>query len=746
MRSKWLVRLMLSYIPVFLFVFFFVLVLSYLIMAEMTRNQTVRAQQAFSEQMMHSIDMQLGILDQMMMKEIKYNLPLQQFLQANEADDPFNFYEVSELLSTLVRTTPLVDSVYIVRFSDSVVITDSRMSAANSKFTDVTFYEPLIGDQRISQWSSARSYRGFEGGLQRQVVSLARQAPLFTGTQGLLIVNVSTRQLSSLLSDMAGPSLGYARLLGADQSSIARADNHAGGTTEDISNGVTVHSAYTGWTLETGMKYGGLLGLLSKISYVWIALICCSLLFGVGWMWFAVRRNYRPIQSLLARADSVNVLHRRSGPGSGSRDEFEAIASSMDYLVDQYRDIEKKYADGVSYKHRILFLNLAAGTFKPDTWQVFEARGFQQAHIRSCFLIAEIDDYSRFLQQYGASDQELMKYVLKKGIEEIGEHMQCPLWCEWMEPMRLGIVIGLTGAESSHSIEHVKLCEQASAWFQENLAFTVTFGVGNEVSQLDLLPTSCDEAIEALDFKPMLGSNRIIFYHEIETSANEPAYDHMRRMTDAIDAFRLEDEDAEGRIRGIFEPLHGTVISKTDLMRFVGYLDVKLDREASRLPAAARQYWDQESRPRLQELFEDISDLGEFERKATDLLGRTVEAIRAIRAQNRQNEPLRQVKAFIDANYADQNLSLHMVSLQFNWNPSHLSRMFKEEYSERFIDYVTDIRVKQAKRLLLETTLPVHEIALQVGYIHSYSFIRAFKKSESLTPGDYRRKYGVEEI
>lgn len=740
-----MIKLMLSYIPAFLIIVFFILIMSYLIMAEMTRNQTNRAQVAFSEQMMQSIDMQLGVLDQLIMKEIKYNLPLQHFLQAHGEDDPYNLYELSASLSTLVQTAPLVDSAYVVRFSDNAVITDTRMSSENSQFGDMEFYERLNGEQRVQSWSSVRTYRGFAGSLPKQVVSLARQAPLFVGTQGLLVVNVSTRYLTSLLSNMTGSTLGYARLLDADQELIVSVNHLLDQSSDRLSGGVVIHSAYTGWTLETGMKFGGLLNLLTKISYVWIALICCSLLFGVAWIWHAVRRNYKPIQSLLTRIDTMSVMNRdKPFTESGSRDEFETIASSMDFLVDQYRDIERKYEDGVGYKNHILFLNFTAGTFKPDTWQAFEKRGFHSAETRCCFLIAEIDDYTQFVQQYRVSDQELLKYVMKKGIEEIGGRLHCPLWCEWMEPMRLGIAIGLPNADAEQSIEYLELCEQASVWFAEHLKFTITFGIGNEVSQLIMLPHSCDEAIEALDFKPILGNNRIIIYSEIESSASEPAYDHVQQLMEAIDAFKLEGEDGENRLREIFEAFHRAVLSKSDLMRFIGYLDVKLNHKASHLPAAARQCWEQEYRPKLNQLFEKIQDLSDFELKVTDLLRQAMRAIQEIRAGNRQNEVMYQVKSFIDANYADQNLSLHMISLQFNWNPSHLSRLFKEEYNERFIDYVTDIRISQAKRLLLETSLPVHEIALKVGYIHSYSFIRAFKKCETLTPGDYRRIFGKE--
>ena len=54
-----------------------------------------------------------------------------------------------------------------------------------------------------------------------------------------------------------------------------------------------------------------------------------------------------------------------------------------------------------------------------------------------------------------------------------------------------------------------------------------------------------------------------------------------------------------------------------------------------------------------------------------------------------------------------------------------------------FIDYVTQHRMTKAKELLRESDMKINEIAESVGYQPSY-FIRIFKKTEGMTPGQYR--------
>lgn len=65
--------------------------------------------------------------------------------------------------------------------------------------------------------------------------------------------------------------------------------------------------------------------------------------------------------------------------------------------------------------------------------------------------------------------------------------------------------------------------------------------------------------------------------------------------------------------------------------------------------------------------------------------------------------------------------------------------MFKEKTGQNILDYSTKLRMNEAKRLLKETDIPLKELGYQVGYYNVSSFIRRFKQTQGLTPGDYRK-------
>lgn len=72
-------------------------------------------------------------------------------------------------------------------------------------------------------------------------------------------------------------------------------------------------------------------------------------------------------------------------------------------------------------------------------------------------------------------------------------------------------------------------------------------------------------------------------------------------------------------------------------------------------------------------------------------------------------------------------------------NPSYFSKLFKQTTSMTFTDYVTRMRMDEAVKLLIHTSLRITEIAERVGYADPAYFSNSFKKLYGLTPKEYRR-------
>ena len=86
------------------------------------------------------------------------------------------------------------------------------------------------------------------------------------------------------------------------------------------------------------------------------------------------------------------------------------------------------------------------------------------------------------------------------------------------------------------------------------------------------------------------------------------------------------------------------------------------------------------------------------------------------------------------------DLTLEMIAHTFRFNSSYISRLFKEQTSRNFTEYLMLIRMKEAKRLLRSTNLTIKKISEACGYNNPQYFSTIFKKLVHLSPLEYRHE------
>lgn len=91
-----------------------------------------------------------------------------------------------------------------------------------------------------------------------------------------------------------------------------------------------------------------------------------------------------------------------------------------------------------------------------------------------------------------------------------------------------------------------------------------------------------------------------------------------------------------------------------------------------------------------------------------------------------------------------EEISLNVLADEFHLSAQYISQLFKNEIGVNFLAYLTNIRMEQAKKLLLSSDDTVAEIAEKSGYADYRVFTKAFKKSEGVTPSQYRRNFQEE--
>lgn len=104
----------------------------------------------------------------------------------------------------------------------------------------------------------------------------------------------------------------------------------------------------------------------------------------------------------------------------------------------------------------------------------------------------------------------------------------------------------------------------------------------------------------------------------------------------------------------------------------------------------------------------------------------------------KNNDVVDDIKKYIEENYADDELSLNSMASHVNFSPNHLSMVFSQQTGNTLIKYLTDFRMNKAKELLKCTNKKSSEISLMVGYKDPHYFSYLFKKTQGVTPTQFR--------
>ena len=159
-----------------------------------------------------------------------------------------------------------------------------------------------------------------------------------------------------------------------------------------------------------------------------------------------------------------------------------------------------------------------------------------------------------------------------------------------------------------------------------------------------------------------------------------------------------------------------------------GYDDFSYCREALRL-----QITDYILKPVNYEEFGTCIDnlkISLFERRVSS----------AAEPEKQEERAITGITRYLQEHLAEE-ISLSVLAEQFHLNPQYISQLFKSEIGVNFLVYLTNIRMEKAKKLLLSTALSIAEVAEQSGYGDYRVFTKVFKKSEGITPSQYRRDF-----
>lgn len=110
-------------------------------------------------------------------------------------------------------------------------------------------------------------------------------------------------------------------------------------------------------------------------------------------------------------------------------------------------------------------------------------------------------------------------------------------------------------------------------------------------------------------------------------------------------------------------------------------------------------------------------------------------------AATKNTDKIEQIIDYTYKNYMN-DIGINQLAEKFELTPNYLSTLFHEKTGKKFMDFLTQVRIEQAKRLLHKNSSAlIKDIALMVGYVSARHFSSVFKKITGVLPAEFRNNY-----
>lgn len=478
---------------------------------------------------------------------------------------------------------------------------------------------------------------------------------------------------------------------------------------EDIrGNYILILSESEAFTQIEGLK------LFLYIPFV-LAILC-----GVGFAVYCAVKTGKPINSIARRIHDVQ--------NDAIPQKMNTDLNYLDTTIEQIMEQQKadKTALQQSFFHNLLKADFVS---RPELEYMAKRAGIsltgKEYYAVAVRLFPQID--ADHIDGQTVEEARALQLIL-------GQYMQMKnpgaLWSYKRNTLIFQYIIEADGI-SQDRMKH--LITETSAWLKETHHTESCWGIGTICSDLMNFWRNAQEAQDALNEAGQ--RETVLLYSEIQ------GLDRSFYLP-----YSMEEHLAQGLRSGDFEQVGQTLamLREENLLR--RKLDrrqfLKLSRRISDILAAQCGNLEEteESLIRLNGSLIDSAEGTKNEETYFEELKQVCYRICGIAAGQKnlkRNNKIKAIQQYMEENFSNTAMGLSLVSEQFGLSEGYLSALFKEEMEVNFADYLENLRMKEACRLLKEGTL-IADIAEQTGYNSVQSFRRAFKRVLGVSPSEYR--------
>lgn len=447
------------------------------------------------------------------------------------------------------------------------------------------------------------------------------------------------------------------------------------------------------------------------------------------------RRMYSPVEKLMDKAKNVrNEL-------TDEKNEFVCISTAMDKLVQDKQDLQAVIRGQKHELRNLFFQKLISGDISPKEVQ---SQKIELEIISGPFwmLMATAVRNSNDMPDGGIEKEAALIGAAEQMRKIGGDSLAC-------DPILTGdliftVVRGNTVEQMQEMLMgmHRRLGEIIQATYR----YTIYSGISRGIRKVEELSSAYNECLEAIRNNEILKKQNgvstydrydLVFYSEMNPQKSAVLYcdsGYGKMIRDSVDSGDRENAFA---VTDAFidDLIQRKIMFHEQYVSLYGYL-VEILSVANRAGISANAIFEKESSSVFNELgaLHDLEEIRKFYKY--QVIVPVMEYLQSYRSGMVGNV-LNQVLELIEQEKG--NLTLTECAERLGHHPSYIWKVMTGCMNITYSDYIQNYKLKEAKRLLVETNLPIVEIAVRLHYTSAQNFNRFFTKHEGMTPGKYRK-------
>ena len=309
-----------------------------------------------------------------------------------------------------------------------------------------------------------------------------------------------------------------------------------------------------------------------------------------------------------------------------------------------------------------------------------------------------------------------------------------------------GWAILIKGEEEDLS-DLVKRCIQLIDEILKKEEIGYYIGIGAETNRLSHIAYCFDTANKALAYSYVLKDPKVVYYKKIDekdsiiqfednTSIKDidiSTFDKKRIETFLKNGLKVEiDEFVTEYINSIGDGIKSFMIRQYSMMNIYISIISFIKELGYSEEYILENYGD------IKRVIKVVGTKEGMEEALREMLNYSLK-LRDTVSEDKYATLINDAKEYIEENYNNEIISLNSVAEYVNISPSHFSTIFSQETGQTFVSYLTEIRMKKAKELLRCSNMKTLEVGYAVGYKDPHYFSYIFKKTQNLTPKEYKR-------